>query len=346
VRGLAVALVAVAALVAAGSAAADPAVVGYPSSMASTGDSITRAFNTCAFPYVDCPSNSWSTGSSTTVNGEYRRILVANAAISGRAYNDAVTGADMADLDGQVRNAVAQGAHYVTILMGANDVCGSSEAAMTPVATFRAQFTQAVSTLSAGLPNARIAVSSIPDVYNLWAIYKDSFSARFVWSVAGICQSMLANPGSTSQSDVDRRNRVRARNIAYNVQLADVCALYVHCRFDGNVVFSTPFVRSDVTTRDYFHPSVAGQARLASVSWGATFDFTDQVTPSSSATAADGAVTITATDNVGVRGIEYRLAAGGWTRYTGPVLLAPGEELTWRAVDVNGNAEATQAISG
>jgi lysophospholipase L1-like esterase len=346
VRGLAIALVAAAALVAAGSAAADPAVVGYPGSMASTGDSITRAFNTCTFPFVDCPSNSWSTGWSTTVNAQYRRILAANAAISGRAYNDAVTGADMADLDGQVGKAVAQGTQYVTILMGANDVCASSEAGMTPVETFRTQFVQAMATLSSGLPNARISVSSIPDVYNLWAIYKDSFSARFVWAVAGICQSMLANPGSTSQADVDRRNRVRARNIAYNVQLGDVCALYVHCRFDGNVVFSTPFVRSDVSTRDYFHPSVAGQAKLANVSWGATFDFTDQVTPSSSATAVDGAVTITATDNIGVRGIEYRFTAGGWTRYTGPVLLAPGAELTWRAVDVNGNVEATQTITG
>jgi lysophospholipase L1-like esterase len=346
VRGLAAALVTLVALVAAGSAAADPAVVGYPASMASTGDSITRAFNTCAFPFVDCPSNSWSTGSSATVNSQYRRILAVNAVISGRAYNDAVTGADMADLEGQVRNAVAQGAQYVTILMGANDVCASSEAGMTPVDTFRGQFEQALATLSAGLPNARIAVSSIPDVYNLWAIYKDSFSARLVWGLGGICQSLLANPGSTSQADVDRRNRVRARNIAYNVQLADVCALYVHCDFDGNIVFSTPFVRSDVSTRDYFHPSIAGQAKLAFVSWSATFDFTDQVAPSSSGVLTDGAVTITADDNVYVRGVEYRLGSGGWTRYTAPVPLAPGETITWRAIDVNGNAEATQTING
>ena len=27
----------------------------YPNSIASTGDSITRAFNDCWFPYVDCP---------------------------------------------------------------------------------------------------------------------------------------------------------------------------------------------------------------------------------------------------------------------------------------------------
>jgi lysophospholipase L1-like esterase len=268
VRGLTLVAAAVAALAFAGASSA-----AYPSSMASTGDSITRAFNDCSFPFVDCPSASWSTGTSTTVNSHYRRILAANPAISGRNFNFAVTGADMADLNGQVQRAVAQGVEYVTILMGANDVCASSEAGMTPVATFRAQFDQALATLAAGLPSVRVFVASVPNVYNLWAIYRDSFSARFVWSFAGICQSMLANAGSNSSSDVARRERVRQRNIDYNTQLAQGCAAYFICRFDGNAVFNTTFVRSDVSTRDYFHPSVAGQTKLANVTWAATFAF-------------------------------------------------------------------------
>ena len=245
----------------------------YPSSMASTGDSITRGFNDCTFPYIDCPAASWSTGTSGTVNSHYRRILAANPAISGRNYNDAASGADMADLLGQVQQAVAQGVEYVTILMGANDVCASSESGMTPVATFRAQFEQAMAALAVGLPTSRVFVASIPNIYNLFAIYRSSFAAQSVWTVAGICQSMLANAWSNFSWDVARRNRVRQRNIDYNTQLAQVCAAYVMCRFDGNAVFNTPFTRSDVTTRDYFHPSVAGQAKLAAVTWAATFDF-------------------------------------------------------------------------
>src|SRR5215203_7545415 len=89
------AALAAAALVTAAPALAEPAGVGPPSSIASTGDSITRAFNTCWFPYVDCPSNSWSTGTATWTH--YRRILAVNPAISGRTSNHAVTGADMAD---------------------------------------------------------------------------------------------------------------------------------------------------------------------------------------------------------------------------------------------------------
>src|SRR5437773_2801007 len=87
------------ALLAASAALADPAKVGYPSSIASTGDSITRAFETCFLPFTDCPANSWSTGTSSAVNSQYRRILAANPAISGRSHNDAKTGARMVDLD-------------------------------------------------------------------------------------------------------------------------------------------------------------------------------------------------------------------------------------------------------
>jgi lysophospholipase L1-like esterase len=340
-------LIAVAALVAVPSALADPARVGYPSSVASTGDSITRAFNTGFLPFVDWPPNSWATGSSGAVNSHYRRILAANPFVFGRNFNDAVSGADMADLAGQVQRAVAQGAEYVTILMGANDACASSEAAMTPVATFAAQFSSALGILSAGLPDARIFVVSIPDIHNLWAIYRDSANARFVWTVAGICQSMLARPSSTAPADVDRRARVRQRVIDYNALLAQACAAFIHCRFDGNLAFNTPFVRSDVTTRDYFHPSLAGQTKLAALSWTATFDFTDAVAPVSSASVSSGAATLTATDNVAVAGVEYRFAASGaFTRYTMPVPLSPGSTLTYRAVDVNGNVEATKTLTG
>ena len=133
----------------------------------------------------------------------------------------------MADLLGQVQRAVAQQVEYVTILMGANDVCASSESAMTPVATFRAQFEQAMAALAAGLPNARVFVASIPDIYKLFAIYRSSFAAQSVWTLAGICQSMLANAWSNLPWDVARRSRVRQRNIDYNTQLAQVCAAYV-----------------------------------------------------------------------------------------------------------------------
>jgi lysophospholipase L1-like esterase len=247
------------------------AAPGLPSSMASAGDSITRAYNTGFFPYTDNPSGSWSTGTNTTVNSHYLRILSRHPSIKGRNYNDAVSGAKMADLAGQMRTAVGQHVGYVTVEMGGNDICTSSEAGMTSVATFQAQFAAAMNTIATGSPNTLVFVASIPDVYQLWSVLHGSFSAQVVWGLFGVCQSMLANPTSTAQADVDRRARVRQRDIDFNAVLATVCAQYDRCRFDGNAVFGTAFAASDVTTRDYFHPSIAGQAKLAAVTWSAGF---------------------------------------------------------------------------
>jgi hypothetical protein len=243
----------------------------YPNSIASTGDSITRAFNDCWFPYVDCPTASWTTG--TASYSHYRRIQAVNPAITWRTYNHATTGADMADLQGQMQGVIGRRAEYVTILMGANDVCASSEAGMTPVDVFAGQFSTALASLTAALPSTRVFVSSIPDVHQLFSLYRWDLGANSVWAIAGICQSMLANPWSNSAADVARRARVRQRNIDYNTVLGQVCAMHSGCRFDNNAVFNTAFVRSDVTTRDYFHPSVNGQAKLAGVTWNAAVGF-------------------------------------------------------------------------
>jgi hypothetical protein len=166
-----------------------------------------------------------------------------------------------------------------------------------------------------------------------------------VWALAGICQSMLKNASSTAQADVDRRARVAQRNRDDNEAIRDVCAQFIHCRFDNYAAYNLEFTIADVTTRDYFHPSVSGQAKAATTAWKAGFDYSDQVAPTTTASVdASGVVTLTATDNAAVAGIEYRLGSDtlGYRRYTSPVALAPGTTITFRAVDVNGNVEASQ----
>jgi lysophospholipase L1-like esterase len=247
--------------------------VPYPDSMAATGDSITRAFNSGVVPWTEAPWNSWSTGSSGIVRSHYRRILAANPGILLRNFNDARSGAKMAELSRQVALVNLQHVEYVTVLMGANDACASSAAAMTPVAEFRAQYEAALGGLAAGSPQAYVYVVSIPDVYHLWALFHEDPRARFAWRLTGFCKSMLTNPGSTSTADEARRQRVRQRIVDYNAVLADGCALYVRCHFDGNAVFDYRFETKDVSKADYFHPSREGQRVLAAVTWEAGFDF-------------------------------------------------------------------------
>jgi hypothetical protein len=54
-----------------------------------------RAFNTGGVPFTDAPGNSWSTGTRTSVQSHYARILAADPAILERNFNDAMSGAKM-----------------------------------------------------------------------------------------------------------------------------------------------------------------------------------------------------------------------------------------------------------
>ncbi len=241
----------------------------YPNSMDALGDSITRAFNTCSFPFTDCPENSWATGTNSKVESYYLRLLALNPGISGHNYNDAVSGAKMTELNGQAEKAVSRKVELVGILMGANDACTSSLSTMTPVATYQSQFETAMKTLNTGVPGAQINVGSLANVYRLWEIFHTNSSAVNTWNSLKICQSLLANPTSLAKEDEERRLKVRQREEEYNSVLQSVCAKYTRCKFDNDAGFKTVFNTNDVSTRDYFHPSVEGQALIASVAWAA-----------------------------------------------------------------------------
>ena len=235
-----------------------------PGTMASTGDSITRGFDATLFGcfLADCPQDSWATGSNATVNSQYLRVRALNPAVV--AYNDAKTGAKMTALDGQLKTAAGQGVQYATVLMGANDLCTSTIAGMTPTATFQAQFQMALSDFFTADPNAHLFVSSIPNLYQLWSLLHTKASGT--WRTFGICQSMLSSSNTETQ-----RQQVVAREQADNDALATVCGQFANCRWDGLATYGYTFTTSDVSTVDYFHPSVTGQKNLAATTWHASF---------------------------------------------------------------------------
>jgi lysophospholipase L1-like esterase len=306
-----------------------------PDTMAAVGDSITQAASSAGSLGVDAPQNSWATGTSSTVNSHYLRLLALEAPISGANHNLSVSGAKMAGLAAQMQNAVAVQPDYLTVLIGGNDVCTDTVGEMTSVATFRAQFEAAMATLTSGSPGTHVYVVSIPDVYQLWNLFKSDFWARFIWSVGDVCQSLLANPTSTQQVDVQRREQVRQRDIDFNTQLAQVCAAYVTtCRFDNNAVFNTQFAKSDVSG-DYFHPSVAGQAKLASVTWAAGYDWAlppppaaDMWLGSLGGTASSAGRNWTATVTIGIVDANGPLTgvsvSGAWSAGSGATTCTTG----------------------
>jgi lysophospholipase L1-like esterase len=165
----------------------------------------------------------------------------------------------MASGPAQAASAASQGAQYVTILLGANDLCTGSTATMTSVTDFRSQFTQMLRALPA---TTYVFVGSIPNIYQLWQVLHTNSVARYVWQTAHICQSMLAGTNTETQ-----RQAVVSRESAFNQALAEVCAQFANCRWDGGAIYGYAFSSSQVSTLDYFHPNLSGQAALANLTW-------------------------------------------------------------------------------
>ena len=164
-----------------------------PHSMASLGDSITRGFNACGW-FVDCPSRSWSTGahvaSTATTPGCCRQPAVP-AGIQRRPK----TGARWPPWPGRRPARSAQGAQYVTILLGANDACTGSESTMTAGRHLRRPGpTPGWPRCERPRRHARRLRRLDPRHQAALAGREGLLRARSAWSLFGICQSMLANP--------------------------------------------------------------------------------------------------------------------------------------------------------
>lgn len=272
-----------------------------PRTMAALGDSITRGYNTSGpgcptGPALDCPKNSWATGTNPAVDS-VRERLDAMSPQPLTAYNDAVSGARAVNLLSQAQAAAAQEPDFVLIEIGANDACASTP---TPTVTFQAQVRSALEALVAGNRSVYIQLMSIPDINQLRTIFTEPSdpNALLRWELFHVCQGLLANPLSTAPADEARRAAFREQVIAYNDALQEVCGEFKRCLWDGEAVFDSTFGTADVanvtntegldippfnlvpvfgpgypnSTADYFHPSISGQAKLAEAAWSTTFN--------------------------------------------------------------------------
>ncbi|WP_328326173.1 MULTISPECIES: SGNH/GDSL hydrolase family protein [unclassified Streptomyces] len=230
-----------------------------PRSVAAVGDSITRGFDACSV-LSDCPKVSWATGSDTRVHSLVSRLGVK------KGWNDARTGARMADVPAQITAAAAHRPELVTIMAGANDACRDSVSHMTPVDEFRTSFTTALKRLRTALPRSEVYVSSVPDLKRLWSQGRGNPLGKQVWKL-GICASMLRDADAMDPAAVKRREAVRDRVVAYNTVLRDVCATDTHCRYDGGAVFGFRFTGAQLSPWDWFHPGRNGQERLAEIAY-------------------------------------------------------------------------------
>jgi lysophospholipase L1-like esterase len=177
-------------------------------------------------------------------------------------------GASVNDLAAQLARVVAHGdIDYLTIQIGVNDICEARRAGdVTPVRVFREQFARALRVLHRGAADARVLVTSLADEAR-WndAVLRVPALARQVQD-GTVCDP---KPRADGRQDPAVRAQIHRWEEAYDRVLASVCAGFSHCRYDGGALYRLSYQPSDVSAHDGFHPSVAGLAKMAAVTWPA-----------------------------------------------------------------------------
>lgn len=248
----------------------------------------------------------WSTGwdSGDIVNTLNERFefrdaaaYVENSSLIDGSVNQAVSGAVMADFAGQAAEVAAAmgavdqgGADMVTILLGNNDVCASSLAAMTDPGDFEQQYRSGLDVLASSpfKDSLNVLVSGIPAIYWLWDAKRSDFWCRvFIWPNVP-CENLLGGAANDCESNAsaldpdriysgDGENCVRRKQFharirdIYNPILENVLQEYVT---DGSLpnaeyvdIFDVKFGSEHVNGGDCFHPSKSGHALISSEQW-------------------------------------------------------------------------------
>ena len=231
--------------------------------MAAIGDSITLGVGADPTSYGVAPQYSWATGDASEgiVKSHYARLLELTPEIAGNHHNLARGGARMRGGPRQARRAAKLGVDYVTVFLGANDICRQNETLMTSLEDFEAQFAETLSILDERLPQAHVYVLSIPNLHDLWVTLRDNPAVSEMWRLANTCPALLA----TTNTEATRRT-VRDRLLAFNDILATTSSRFERCRFDEDVVFEHAYTVEHLSA-DFFHPSHVGQSQLAETTW-------------------------------------------------------------------------------
>lgn len=244
-----------------------PSITRGVSTLGVLGDSISLGVNACEQP-GECPAASWAMGTEPSVDSVATRIERQTGRRPSIA-NGAVSGGTVSTLLQSVHAVVAARPQLVMILIGANDACRPSVEAMTSASAFRRDYGQVLDTVLGALPSAHVLALSVPDLYQLWQAGDTSPAASSTWSEFDICGSLLSGSGATDAASDQRREAVRERVVDYNQSIAQLCSARNRCISDGGAIYAQSFTTAELSELDYFHPSIAGQRKIAELAWRA-----------------------------------------------------------------------------
>lgn len=238
------------------------------SSIAVVGDSMSVGMAACGTRDA-CPAASWALGTDADVSSIRERLTAAEGGAEIASLSLARPGAVVADRITAVEKAEGESADLVLVAIGTNNVCTSSMDKITPVDEFEQTYGELLATIRAGVPDAPIVATSLPDISQLWAAGRGDSSIVSLWNQSPSCRTLLGDADSDAAADEARRASVMETWAGYNTAIAEACAAVEDCTSDDGAVSRISFSLDDISTADHFHPSASGQAKVAEAAWPA-----------------------------------------------------------------------------
>jgi lysophospholipase L1-like esterase len=236
---------------------------------------------------------SWATGANNRhwVHSHYAMLsyLAERDGRSGvHVYNAAVSQEDSGDALKQLDRVVdwsvttqSQGApDYVTIFIGANDLCNDPGEPSTTTETYRSRITKLVHEVLVRNRKSKVLLVELPDVNRVWNFAREKKLSRLkkfqncsvLWRSSNLCQSVL---GDLTPAE---RQRSQNQNREYNRVLRETTAQFRSQagRYGGDRVrLATGFFNQELNFDDQaidcFHPNFRGQSKIGWKSFSQTW---------------------------------------------------------------------------
>ena len=251
-----------------------------PLRMLSIGDSFTRAAN--ANLPGDNLNNSWTNGyvdfwqevlGLPNIHSHYQRVGAHFGKRGRRNWTTAQNGDSVKDMVTQGASVATLDVNYVTIMLGANDVCRSNAADLITDAEFEGHVRNGMSTVLNGLRDgSTLLVAAIPNVKGVHEFGQTKTalgitSCERMWKLTGLCAAMLGE----NSTEMDRQY-LQSRNIGYNAILERVTG-EMAASYPGKFVrysaatFQLPSSQDQLSDIDCFHAGWRGQQAAAELTW-------------------------------------------------------------------------------
>lgn len=227
--------------------------------MAAVGDSITAGFN--AYRPLINRDYSWATGwrANGLVDSIYLKLMRAVGNVS--ATNVAISGSKAEDIGAQIDKLADADLDYISVLIGANDVCQWPADYKESLQTYKADVARGLAQLTADHKGIHIDLGTIPNIMHLYNLGKSSGACQRKWNTTKFCSLLRSD---TTAADVEA---FAASWRDANAALAEIAQ-----RFPDNVRLITKlsapiFTPDEISPYDCFHPNTDGQSMLANIVW-------------------------------------------------------------------------------